>query len=207
MAAPSQPKAEKIGSEDATTMATKESDNPRKEEESRHHISVRANCAVQGIVATLCLLLWQLVYTLPRLSSLILDPMAEAGTTPLRALAILGAIALANLLHSVTFFATLKYFPGGATSAGVLKGLQAVLVFAASSIVLCGRWGGVEMCWSRCKGLSLMVVVCGILLYATYTEKDRRTECVSKASSVKLKGQYKSVGDVVSVDDKRIMRV
>mmetsp|Transcript_11085 Transcript_11085/g.20762 ORF Transcript_11085/g.20762 Transcript_11085/m.20762 type:complete len:228 (+) Transcript_11085:1515-2198(+) len=91
----------------------------------RQHISVRANCAVQGIVATLALLLWQAAYTLPRRSALVLAPMAEAGTTPLRALAILGSISLANAFHSVTFFVTLKYFPGGATSAGVLKGLQA----------------------------------------------------------------------------------
>ncbi|KAL9179045.1 hypothetical protein ACHAXT_000087 [Thalassiosira profunda] len=130
------------------------------------HLSVRANCAIQGIVATLALLLWQLFYTVPRMQTLLLDPMAEAGTTPLGALTILGYIALANLVHSVTFFSTLKYFPGGATSAGVLKGLQAVLVFAASAVILCGWWGGTEMCWSGSKMLSLVVVVCGIMLYA-----------------------------------------
>ena len=42
---------------------------------------------------------------------------------------VLFGIYLANLLHCVTFQLTLKHCTGGATSAGVLKGLQAVLVF------------------------------------------------------------------------------
>ena len=131
-------------------------------------ISVRANCAIQGLVATSILFVWQLVYTLPRIHPLILVPMYESGTSPLQALYILFAISLSNLLHSVTFFVTLKHMAGGATSAGVLKGLQAVLVFAASSVLLCGRWDGTgeEMCWSTSKLISLTVVLCGIAMYA-----------------------------------------
>ena len=131
-------------------------------------ISVRANCAIQGLVATSILFVWQLVYTLPRIHPLILVPMYESGTSPLQALCILFAISLSNLLHSVTFFVTLKHMAGGATSAGVLKGLQAVLVFAASSVLLCGRWDGTgeEMCWSTSKLISLTVVLCGIAMYA-----------------------------------------
>jgi len=142
----------------------------RKTKAEPKHISVRANCAIQGTVATVALLLWQLVYTLPRFDSLILAPMHDAGTSSIEAFWILSGIALANLLHSVTFFQTLKFFPGGATSAGVLKGLQAVMVFVASSVLLCGRWGGLEMCWSGSKFLSLIVVVGGIFLYATSTD-------------------------------------
>lgn len=206
MAAPSPP-SPPSSYEDATKMATTQNYDPEREG-SRRHISIRANCAIQGIVATVALLFWQLVYTLPRLSPLILDPMAKAGTTPLRALAILGAIAVANLLHSVTFFTTLKHFPGGATSAGALKGLQAVLVFAASSVVLCGRWGGVEMCWSTAKGLSLVVVVCGILLYGTFTEKGRRTTNVPAGRILtEQNGGYKIIGDAATGDDRRIMCV
>lgn len=148
----------------------------RKTKAEPKHISVRANCAIQGTVATVTLLLWQLVYTLPRFDSLILAPMHDAGTSSLEALWILSSIALANLLHSVTFFQTLKFFPGGATSAGVLKGLQAVMVFVASSVLLCGRWGGLEMCWSGSKFLSLIVVVGGIFLYATSTDLKKTTQ-------------------------------
>ncbi len=143
---------------------------PQRRREPRH-ISIRANCAIQGIVASVVLLIWQLLYTLPRIHSLILTPMAEYGTSPLHATTILLAITFANLLHSVTFYVTLKHFPGGATSAGVLKGLQAVLVFGVGSVVLCGRWGGLEMCWSMVKLGSLVVVVCGILAYYVATTR------------------------------------
>jgi drug/metabolite transporter (DMT)-like permease len=135
------------------------------------HLSIRANCAVQGIVAMLVFLLWQIVYTLPRLEPLVLVPMRESGTTALHALFILITITGANLVHSLTFYVTLKHFPGGATSAGVLKGLQAVLVFAASAYFLCERWGGREMCWSDSKFVSLVIVVSGIMMYGVFTEK------------------------------------
>ncbi len=93
--------------------------------------------------------------------------MSESETSPLQALSILSAIALSNLFHSIAFFGTLKHLAGGATSAGVLKGLQAVLVFCASSAMLCGRWDGAggEMCWSSSKLVSLAVVLFGIVLY------------------------------------------
>ena len=141
-------------------------------------ISVRANCAIQGIVACLAFLVWQFFYTLPRFQILILDEMNNAGTSALQAICILLSITVANVLHSVTFFQTLKDFPGGATSAGVLKGLQAVLVFLISSVVLCGRIGGSEMCWTQTKLLSLIVVVCGILFYCKSTTS--KSEAKSK---------------------------
>ena len=191
-------------------MTAKSSPSLSKE---REHISIRANCAVQGIVATVALLGWQVVYTFPRRQSLILDPMDDAGTSPLYALAILMTIALANLLHSVTFYGTLKNCPGGSTSAGVLKGLQAVLVFAASSLILCGRLGGMEMCWSRSKFISLVVVVFGILLYGAFTEKKRGAgvDDIKKStrglSMRQNNGGYNRIESVSEGGDRRILCV
>lgn len=180
----------------STTTPIKNHGNAqRRHQPEPRHISVRANCAIQGIVATVALLLWQIVYTLPRLQSLILNPMAENGTSPLHAMAILSAITIANLLHSVTFFATLKHFPGGATSAGVLKGLQAVLVFLVGSIILCGRWGGAEMCWSQGKFGSLVVVVCGILLYYVATTRSYTNSVATTTQTTKVGGSGKAKQD------------
>ena len=106
-------------------------------------------------------------------------------------------------MHSVTFFSTLKNFPGGATSAGVLKGLQAVLVFAASSIILCGRWGGLEMCWSGSKFVSLVVVVCGILLYGAFTTdkkgKGRGGVVMKNGAVMRGGGEYRDDGKIMCV--------
>ena len=47
-------------------------------------------------------------------------------------------------------------------SAGVMKGLQAVLVFVASHLIYCGRTGGTEMCFTTGKFLSLVTVTGGV---------------------------------------------
>ena len=65
----------------------------------------------------------------------------------------------------------MKNFPGGATSAGVMKGLQAVLVFVVTSLVFCGRTGGDEMCFTVLKLVSLVAVVLGVGMYGTSTER------------------------------------
>jgi hypothetical protein len=105
--------------------------------------------------------------------------------------------ALANLVHSVTFFHTLKHYPGGATSAGVMKGLQAVLVFVATHVIFCGRTGGQEMCFSWYKFLSLITVVSGVAMFGVATE--HRHFHVAKQD-------YSPVGSAV-IDDEHGLRI
>ena len=83
-------------------------------------------------------------------------------------------------------------FKGGATSAGVMKGLQAVLVFLFSSLVYCHPastsiavdsnssttttterkrfFGGQEMCFTMNKLISLVVVLSGVMIFAIATD-------------------------------------
>lgn len=132
-------------------------------------LSVGQNCAIQGLVASFCFGLWQIVYTIPRWDETIGGPMEEAGTTPRRAIEILFMFGLTNLIHAMTFLHTSRHFMGGATSAGVMKGLQAVLVFVATHILYCGRSGGEEMCFTRGKLLSLITVAGGVTFYGFAT--------------------------------------
>ena len=134
-------------------------------------LTVKANCAVQGGVCCVALFLWQMVYTRPRFDQRILQPMQQAGTSYLKAIAILVSFSMANFVHSICFFHTLKHFWGGATSAGVMKGLQAVLVFVFTSLAYCGRLGGSEMCFSAVKFASLVTVVGGVVLFGKATER------------------------------------
>jgi drug/metabolite transporter (DMT)-like permease len=134
-------------------------------------LSVVQNCALQGFFALSFLFAWQLIYTLPHVQELILEPMHQAGTTYSRAALIFVLFATANLVHALTYFFTLRHFPGGATSAGVMKGLQAVLVFVATAYFYCGNTGGTEMCFSPTKFSSLFTVVGGVALFGFYTEK------------------------------------
>jgi hypothetical protein len=136
-------------------------------------LSGQQNCAIQSSVACILFLVWELVYTVPRFDETIWEPMQAAETSVFKALALLGLFALFSLIHSITFFHTLIHFPGGATSAGVMKGLQAVLVFVFTHWAFCGRTGGDEMCFSKTKFLSLIIVVGGVIWYGTATQASR----------------------------------
>lgn len=144
-------------------------------------LDIAVNCAIQGLVACTAFLMWQIFYTRPRFTELILIPMNNAHTTSFRAIRILLSLSFANLIHALTFMYTLKYFPSGATSAGVMKGLQAVLVFVFTSIIFCGHTtGGSEMCFTLLKFYSLVIVVFGIILYGYGTTTNNTTRQLNK---------------------------
>jgi len=132
--------------------------------------SPQMNCAIQGTVASVIYLLWQLFYTSKHLQERVIAPMEAAGTSIPRAICVLVSLSISNLVHALSFFYTLKNYPGGATSAGVMKGLQAVLVFIFTSIVYCGSIGGDEMCFSVIKLISLVVVIGGVALFTAATD-------------------------------------
>lgn len=136
---------------------------------SEETLSVRQNNAIQSSVAATTLLLWQILYTLPRWEEKIGAPMQASGTSTLQALGILLLFSASNLVHSSTFFHTLRHFPGGSTSAGVMKGLQAVMVFVITHFAYCGLFGGPEMCFSKAKFLSLVTVSGGVMGYGVAT--------------------------------------
>ena len=85
------------------------------------------------------------------------------------AIGLLLLFSIVSFLHSITFYFTLRHLSGGATSAGVFKGLQAVLVFVLTHLIYCGRLGGSEMCFSTMKFVSLATVSVGVLWYGSAT--------------------------------------
>ena len=137
-------------------------------------VSVQANCAVQGIVAAAFLLAWQVVYTWPRFEELIWEPIQESHSSLTKVCILLVGFSVANFVHALCFFHTLKHFPGGSTSAGVMKALQAVLVFVFTSILFCGRIGSQEMCFSQLKLISLMIVAGGVALFGKTTHEQHK---------------------------------
>lgn len=137
---------------------------------TRETLSARENSAIQGAVACTGLMVWQIVYTVPRWNALIRLPVQAAGTTTVQAATVLISFGLANLMHSFSFFHTLAHFPGGATSAGVMKGLQAVLVFVAAGMLYCTR-SDTDACFSTPKFVSLITVVGGVVLFSASTDQ------------------------------------
>ena len=159
-------------------------------------LSVSQNCAVQGIVACFAFFLWQLIYTLPRYEEKILEPMLHAETSGLHAMEILLSFAGMNLIHAITFFHTLRHYPGGATSAGVMKGLQAVLVFCFTDWLYCGRIGGDEMCFTRSKFVSLVTVCAGLIIYGSATQHRDEDILAHGSHSGRRKDGYEPVEEI-----------
>mmetsp|Transcript_18382 Transcript_18382/g.42195 ORF Transcript_18382/g.42195 Transcript_18382/m.42195 type:complete len:392 (-) Transcript_18382:471-1646(-) len=156
------------------------------------------NNFVQGTVAGASFLLWQLVYTLPH-SSDITGPMQSAGTSVWYALVLLGAFGLSNVVHSYTYFHTLLNFPLGATSAGVMKGLQAVLVFVVSDYFYCNKIGGSEMCFSEAKLASLITVCGGVLGYGYATRVSLGTAAEARDHSSKETIEFEPVNETANL--------
>lgn len=133
-------------------------------------VSSRDYCAIFALVGTIAFFCWQMVYTRYHFEDLVLTPMTKSGTSYREAIFILLAIAIMNLVHGLTFFHTVKHFPGGATSAGIMKGLQAVLIFVVTGLIFCHHVGGQEMCYTTAKFVSLIIVVGGVFYFGKATE-------------------------------------
>jgi drug/metabolite transporter (DMT)-like permease len=146
-------------------------------------LTVPQNCGIQSTLACCILGLWQLVYTIPNWQDTIGTPVNEAGTTVVGALGMLLVFALMNWIHSITFYETLIHFPGGATSAGVMKGLQAVLVFCLTHLIFCGRTGGDELCFTLTKFVSLLTVVGGVISYGVATQQNQQQQTVESSTT------------------------
>lgn len=139
-------------------------------------LTVEQNCGIQATVALITMGLWQLFYTIPNWQEVVGDPIQQAGTGLVWAMELLILFAFCNWVHAITFFETLLHFPGGATTAGVLKGLQAALVFVATHLAFCGRTGGEELCITNTKIVALVLVVGGVILYGLATQHQQKTE-------------------------------
>jgi len=139
-----------------------------------HALTIQQNAAVQSIMAMSVFGAWQVIYTIPNWNEAVEIPMREAGGSWQGGLIVLAAFGLANLLHAWAFYYTLHHCPGGSTSAGVLKGLQAVLVFVATHFLFCGRpHTGQELCFTLRKMWALITVVCGVGLFGYFTRPPR----------------------------------
>lgn len=162
----------------------------KKKKEEGERLTVSQNCAVQGITASFFFLLWQILYTIPNFDEKIMDPMIEAGTTPVRGFILLIVFGMVSFVHSITFYHALRYLPGGSTSAGVVKGLQAVLVFVLTDYVYCGRFGGAEMCFNRTKFVSLIAVTFGVTWYGFATTRKTNKGNLSKIKQQEQRLSY-----------------
>uniref|UniRef100_A0A7S2UVC2 Sugar phosphate transporter domain-containing protein n=1 Tax=Fibrocapsa japonica TaxID=94617 RepID=A0A7S2UVC2_9STRA len=105
---------------------------------------------------------YTLAYTVPHWDALVAQPVRAAHGSLWVILPAYLALAVVNALHAGAFFQLLGGI--GSVSTGVVKGVQAVTVFAVSHVLYCHLQQ--SQCFSYPKGAALIVVVFGVMLYS-----------------------------------------
>lgn len=142
-----------------------------------HKVPAQINCCVQGITACAVTGLWQCTYTAAHFEK-ISGPVAIAGTSWRQILVLVGALAAGNFVHAGTFFYLLTAI--GSVSAGVLKGVQALAVFALAHIMYCSK--DASECINPTKGAALFMVISGVLGYALSTSAASATNAALRSA-------------------------
>ena len=117
-----------------------------------------------GCVGVAVFGLWQVFYTIPRFQYLILDEI-DAHNGDMRVIGVTYFfLVVVNLVHGLCFYHLIKSV--GSTTTGILKGVQSVAVFVISHFAFCSLQR--SQCFTRSKGASLVVVVCGVTCYSIF---------------------------------------
>jgi len=110
-------------------------------------------CSILGGLGLVINVAWQLVYTVPRFDSLILDEIRESQGDMWVIVECYLLLMVASGVNSTSFYYLLGTM--GSASTGVLKGVQAVATFVTSHYAFCSLQQ--SQCFTPLKGLSLLV--------------------------------------------------
>jgi drug/metabolite transporter (DMT)-like permease len=118
-----------------------------------------------GVIGSSFNLTWQMIYTLPRAQTLIVDNIiSHHGSISTIVISYL-LVVLASCAHSFTFYYLLMKV--GSITVGLCKGAQSVVVFVASHFAFCSLQK--SQCFTKGKGISLVVVLFGVTIYSVYS--------------------------------------
>ena len=119
-------------------------------------------CAILGMTGASMNIAWQCVYTFPRYKALIVDKIAAShGRTDVLVISYI-ALVLLNCANTTCFYHLLSTV--GSASTGVIKSAQAVLTFVTSHLAFCRIQ--TAQCFTPIKGVSLVVVLLGVMVYS-----------------------------------------
>jgi drug/metabolite transporter (DMT)-like permease len=124
-------------------------------------------CSLMGVFGCVVYSAWQVLYTAPRWQQLVLAPIADKGGNVSHICAAFSLLAFMGFLHAVSFYHLLGHV--GSVATGVMKGVQSVAVLLLSHEVFCSIEA--TQCFTRSKGVSLVVVLWGVFYYTAHTRK------------------------------------
>jgi drug/metabolite transporter (DMT)-like permease len=121
-----------------------------------------------GGVGTSLNLAWQCLYTIPNAQTVVVENIQlHNGSVKIILLSYL-CLFLCAAVHSFCFYYLLCRV--GSVTTGLCKGAQSVLVFVASHFIFCSEEKA--QCFTIPKGISLVIVLIGVLIYSFYTSED-----------------------------------
>jgi drug/metabolite transporter (DMT)-like permease len=127
-------------------------------------ISPESISYTMGLFGTVVYSSWQIFYTIPNFKVLVADQIVQHNGNVTVIICSFLLLIFINFVHAYCFFNLLGSI--GATTTGVLKGVQTVIVFIASHFAFCSLQE--SQCFTNEKGLSLIVVVIGVLGYSYF---------------------------------------
>lgn len=129
-------------------------------------------CAILGGFGGSINIAWQLLYTLPRYKELVVrEVLRHDGDIETLVIAYF-ALTVAACINATCFY-NLVHRIGSATT-GVMKGLQAVATFISSHYAFCAIQE--EQCFTPAKGVSLGIVLLGVMIYTLTGKKHAVSE-------------------------------
>lgn len=139
---------------------------------SKNPVAPEVLCAILGMCGVSFNLFWQVCYTLPRYQELVVDEIEEHNGHANTILLTYFALMIATSINATCFYNLMGRV--GSASTGVLKGLQAVTTFVSSHLAFCSTQK--SQCFTPLKGVSLVVVLAGVLIYSAAVEHSVQRE-------------------------------
>lgn len=125
--------------------------------------------SILGVIVSIFILGWQIIYTLPHFQSKVVDEFHHHNGSFEVILAAYIALAVNAMIHALCFFALLGSV--GSTTTIVSKGVQSVAIFIASHYAFCSIQE--SQCFTPLKGCSLVVVIIGVLIYSSFKHQSK----------------------------------
>lgn len=136
-----------------------------------------------GVWGTLLIGAYLCVYTVPRWEVLVAQPTRDADASTGYLVFLFASHTINNWIHNIAWFVICQI--EGSVSTGLLQGLKAILLFAASSVAFCHRQE--SQCLTPAKGAATVVVVLGTLVYYSVPSVAANTPEPSRSGAVGLK--------------------
>ena len=129
-------------------------------------ISPQLLCSLLGSIELVGIILWQIYYTLPNFDLKVTQEIINHNGNIHDIIIAYVLLSIAAMVHSLCFFILLGKF--GSTTTGITKAFQSTIVFVSSHFAFCSIQK--SQCFTMLRGLSLCVVLFGVILYSSCHE-------------------------------------